>query len=244
MARILQRFIEPPRACDYLPFETAQLEILVLDAVEPPLLEAMLERGWRRFGRVYFRPACAGCSECVSIRIDAARFAPSKTQRRVLRHGARLRRVVGAPRVDRARTDLYARWHEDRERARGWDWSRPSESEYAHDFGMPHRCAREAAFYDDEAGGKLVAVGLYDETPNALSAVYCYFDPDYARFSPGVLNVLSLVEDARARAIPHLYLGYRVLGCASLLYKASFRPHELLRGRPRFDEPPIWGAAS
>ncbi|MGA9519831.1 MAG: arginyltransferase, partial [Myxococcaceae bacterium] len=48
------------------------------------------------------------------------------------------------------------------------------------------------------------------------------------------------VEVARAQGIPHLYLGYRVIGCASLRYKDAFQPHELLEGRPAFDEEPIW----
>jgi arginine-tRNA-protein transferase len=47
---------------------------------------------------------------------------------------------------------------------------------------------------------------------------------------------------ARERGIPHVYLGYRVLGCASMRYKATFRPHELLLGRPAPDEEPRWVA--
>ena len=37
-----------------------------------------------------------------------------------------------------------------------------------------------------------------------------------------------------------MYLGYRVLGCASLVYKSKYVPHELLVGRPEFGEPPVW----
>jgi len=35
-------------------------------------------------------------------------------------------------------------------------------------------------------------------------------------------------------------LGFRVLPCPSMRYKAAFRPHELLHGRPGFDEEPEW----
>ncbi len=52
--------------------------------------------------------------------------------------------------------------------------------------------------------------------------------------------MLSLVEEAREAGLPHVYLGYRVAGCASLRYKATFRPHELLSGRPAMTEQPVW----
>jgi arginine-tRNA-protein transferase len=52
--------------------------------------------------------------------------------------------------------------------------------------------------------------------------------------------VLSLIDDARVQGKGHVYLGYCVAGCASLTYKASYRPHERLIGRPRFEEEPVW----
>jgi arginine-tRNA-protein transferase len=52
--------------------------------------------------------------------------------------------------------------------------------------------------------------------------------------------VLALVDDARASGRPFVYLGYRVSGCASLRYKAHFRPHELMATRPGLDQPAQW----
>ena len=54
--------------------------------------------------------------------------------------------------------------------------------------------AREVVF---RAGDRLVGAGIYDAGPDALSAVYFYFDPDLAARSPGTLNVLWLVEECR-----------------------------------------------
>ena len=110
----------------------------------------LLERGWRRFGPIYFRPACASCTECVSLRVLADRFEPSKSQRRAARACSRLRRVVGPPRVDDERLALYARWHAGRESARGWQPNGQTPERYSLEFAFPHPCAREAAFYDDE----------------------------------------------------------------------------------------------
>ena len=73
----------------------------------------------------------------------------------------------------------------------------------------------------------------------ALSAVYFYFDPELEPRSPGTFNVLWLIEEARRRALPWLYLGYYVAGSPRMAYKAGFHPHQLLdderrwRGRAR-----------
>ena len=72
------------------------------------------------------------------------------------------------------------------------------------------------------------------------SATFFFHHPDYARSSLGVANVLALIEDARASGRPHVYMGFRVAGCASLRYKATYRPHELLVGRPAATERPVW----
>lgn len=239
-ARLVQQLIEPPRACSYLPEQQAQLEVRVLLDVDALELEAMLERGWRRFGPIYFRPACTACAECVSLRIDAAQFRPSKSQRRARKGSAKLERRVGKPIVDAERLALYRRWHAQRERARGWEPSAVDAERYALDFAFPHPSVREVAFRDPELDGRLVGLGICDETPNALSAVYFFWDPDHAPASLGVAHVVALVEDARARGVPHVYLGYRVAACASLAYKGRYEPHELLRERPRGRELPRW----
>ncbi len=197
----------------------------------------MLSRGWRRFGPCYFRPRCPSCHACVTLRVRAADFHPTRSQRRAKNRAARLRRVVSRPIVDEARIALYRKWHRDREQARGWEPSPLRAERYALDFAFPHPSAREAAYYD---GDRLVGVGLFDDTPDALSAVYFFYDPDLRRDSLGVANVVALLEDARESGKPYVYLGYRVLGCESLSYKSSFLPHELLDARPEEDQVPEW----
>jgi arginine-tRNA-protein transferase len=239
VARLLQHFVEPPRECAYLPDREAQLEIRVQVDVTSEELDAMLARGWRRFGPVYFRPACTSCGECVTLRVDVATFAPSKSQRRAARNAAHLRRTISVPIVDDERLALYHRWHEQREDMRGWDPSTIDAERYALDFAFPHPSVREVTFRDP-ASDRLLGVGIFDVTPRALSAVYFFWDPEHAPASLGVANVVTLIADARAKSLAHVYLGYRVLGCASLLYKSKYAPHELLEGRPSPDEAPAW----
>jgi arginine-tRNA-protein transferase len=242
MAHVLQQFVHPLEPCAYLPDRDGALETRLMLEVSPTELEALLVRGWRRFGPSYFRPACRACGECVSIRIPTERFAPSKSQRRARRDCSHLEVVVGAPQVDETRLALYHRWHAAREQARGWEPAVLDVRGYAIEFAFPHPAAREVAYYELLPGAprRLVGVGLCDQTPGAWSAAYFFYDPDYARRSLGVANVLVQVELARSLGIPFVYLGYRVAGCASMRYKAGFRPHELLVGRPALHETPQW----
>jgi leucyl-tRNA---protein transferase len=240
VAKLLHHLVEPPRPCAYLADRDARLEIRVQVEVTAAELESMLERGWRRFGPVYFRPACTGCGECVTLRIDVASFAPRKSQRRAVKNASRLDRVVSAPIVDDERLALYHLWHRQRETARGWDPTTIDPERYAMDFAFPHPAAREVAFRDPTDNDRLVGLGIFDETPRAMSAVYFFWDPERAPASLGVANVVTLVNDAKQKGLPHVYLGYRVLGCPSLVYKAAYGPHELLEGRPSPDEAPTW----
>ncbi len=76
--------------------------------------------------------------------------------------------------------------------------------------------------------------------PRAASAVYAFYEPELRSRSLGVYSILRQIELARANGLPHLYLGYRVSGNPSMSYKANYRPHQILRGRPELDERPEW----
>ena len=230
-------YLAPATQCQYLPEQSASNQYRVIFRISPAEFQEMLSRGWRRFGPTYFRAACANCAACVSIRVPVDTFEPSKSQRRALQRCRHIRFEAGTPRVDKERLALYARWHAMREVERGWPESPITAAEYEMQFCFPHPCAREFRYFD---GQKLVAIGYADETREALSSIYFFFDPDYKDLSLGVASVLCEIGAARERGLKHLYLGYRVLGCRSMEYKSQFRPHELLEGRPSDNEAPVW----
>ena len=68
--------------------------------------------------------------------------------------------------------------------------------------------------------GMLVGVGMVDSLPVGLSAIYFVHDPDHHRRGLGTWNILCLIDEARRRGLPHLYLGYWVADCLSLAYKS------------------------
>ncbi len=239
MARQLEHLVEEPRECSYLSNRQASLEHRILLDVTELETEALLVRGWRRFGPDYFRPQCGGCSDCIPTRIPTLEFRPSKSQRRARAKCSGLELRIGAPIVDDERLALYHAWHASREEVRGWDEAELDERSYRIQFAMPHRAAREIAYYEPETE-RLVGVALCDETPNAWSAIYFFYHPDWANASIGTANVVFQVEIARRLSIAHVYLGYRVDECPSLAYKAGFRPQERLVGWPDFGEEPRW----
>jgi leucyl-tRNA---protein transferase len=234
---MLRHWFSEPHRCAYLPARTASLEYRLMLDVDPRELDHLLERGWRRFGPAYFRPGCGGCSECVPLRISVEEFRPSKTQRRIKNHTSHFQLVVRSPLVDQERLDLYHRWHLMQGERRGWSEDTIDAEEYYHQFAFPHPCVREYAYYDRD---RLIAIGIVDDTPNALSAVYTYHDPEYRKFSLGTASILVQIEEAKRQQKKWLYLGYRVVGCESSEYKGRFQPHELLAGWPELHEQPNW----
>jgi arginyl-tRNA--protein-N-Asp/Glu arginylyltransferase len=240
MARLLHSSVEDARPCPYLPGMLASLEHRVLLDVSPEEADELLDRGWRHFGPGWFRPACGSCHACLSTRILAREFSPSRSQRRALRRTHHLRLECHEPTYDRARLALFHAWQDDRIATRGWERAPLTAKDYWMRFAFATPFARELAYYDDDAGGRLVMVSLCDQTPNAWSAVFCFYDPAYGRLSPGIANILKLMELACCNGQPHVYLGYCVLACPSLAYKDAFHPHETLVGLPGDDEEPRW----
>ena len=92
-------------------------------------------------------------------------------------------------------------------------------------------------------GNRLIAVAYVDALPEALSAIYCYYDPTEAARSPGTFNILSLLAAARERGLPQVYLGYYVAGCRSMEYKRKFRPNEVLGPHGTWEALTVGGAA-
>jgi arginine-tRNA-protein transferase len=222
----------PPFACPYLAGRQARHMALRLEPPAPGLYHALMDLNFRRLGQVFYRPECDGCAECRMIRVPARDFQPSRAQRRCLSRNRDLEVAFGAPAADDEKHDLYRRYLDAR-----------------HDGQMDGSPAELRGFLYDSPletvevcytlQGRLVAVGIADVEPLALSAVYCYFDPALRARALGVFNVLTLLEECRRRGKSHLYLGYYVRGCSKMSYKAGYRPCEVLEpgaGYVRYDD--------
>eukprot|EP00177_Eucheuma_denticulatum_P004678 GFKZ01008500.1.p1 GENE.GFKZ01008500.1~~GFKZ01008500.1.p1 ORF type:complete len:698 (-),score=106.90 GFKZ01008500.1:1314-3407(-) len=86
--------------------------------------------------------------------------------------------------------------------------------------------------------GRLFAVGVVDILPRCLSSVYLFYDPDFAKLSPGTLSALKEIEWIRQSTViyPDLqfyYMGYYIHSCPKMRYKAGYHPSELLCEKTR-----------
>jgi arginine-tRNA-protein transferase len=78
------------------------------------------------------------------------------------------------------------------------------------------------------ADGALAGGCLIDVLDDGLSAVYSFFAPDEDKRSLGSYLVLALVDEAKRRSLPFVYLGYWIENSPKMAYKARFRPLEAL----------------
>src|SRR3989442_15837346 len=106
------RFFSPAAPCAYLPDRDARFENELAAAMTPAEYFERMSQGWRRFGHFLFRPRCTGCRACQALRVDVARFRPSRSQRRNRKlNEVTVRLDVGRPDVSADKLDLYDRYH-------------------------------------------------------------------------------------------------------------------------------------
>ncbi len=241
MRDVLQ-VVEQPRLCSYLPGETASLEYRIVQRLAPEEYEDYLARGYRRFGRQLFRPRCPTCRECVSIRVLAQEFRPSASQRRTLRRNSHLRVVQDRVFLSDAHLALYHRYHLFMAEHRGWSYDSVSRTDYYESFvAGSGEFAWQWLFYQDDA---LLGVALMDETPNAVSLVYFFHEPEWRPHSPGTFAALTQLNYAREQGKQFCYPGYLIEANPSMAYKRRFRPFERLISQPSQGQEPMWSPPS
>jgi arginine-tRNA-protein transferase len=228
----LFQYVAPPTPCGYLPQQEWSLEYNYVAGMTPAEYLRHLLDNWRRFGNMLFRPACASCHACRSLRVVASRFRPDRSQKRCRQanEGA-VELRIGKPAVSRAKLALYDRYHAFQSDHKDWPYHPPRDaSSYADSFVHHPFPVEEWCYYLD---GRLLGVGYVDVLPGAsaggLSAIYFFYDPRQRQRSPGTWNVLCLIDEAARRGLPYVYLGYYVEGCGSMSYKMRFVPNQLRR---------------
>lgn len=209
--------------CPYFPERRARMPLrLPVRVLSPEETDASLARGDRRHGRFLYRTRCPACRACEPLRLDAS-FPLRRRHRRVLARGDReLTLELGEPSADEERVDLYRR------HKRGRGLGEPGigdDSDYF--LFLVDRCV-DAFEMRLRHEGKLVTVAVVDRGEDALSAVYCSFDPELPQLSLGTYAILKQLELARAEGRRHLYLGLYIAAHPHMRYKGGFLPHERL----------------
>ena len=224
--------------CSYLSHHSTRMAYKYIENATMELNQALVERGWRRFGNYYSRPQCHGCQACLNLRIDVQNYQFSRSAKRAFRKAEGLRYVIQAPTLSNEHLELYERYHRHMEAKRGWHYYYLKPQSYhelyvsgAHNFG------KEVLYFKDE---QLIGVDLIDFLDNGISSIYFYYDPNFSEYSLGRLSIYEQILLAKEYGLEWIYLGYYVKDCQSLSYKAHNKPYQILQGNPTLDEDAIW----
>ena len=191
--------------------------------------DTLTQGGFRRSQSIAYRPACDGCSACMSARVPTSDFVASRSERRVLARNRSLVRHIVEAEATREQYDLLRRYLGDRHAGGGmaemtWgDFVAMIEDTTVRTHMVEYREAST-----DGGPGVLVACALVDLLSDGLSLVYSFFDPAETRRSLGSFVILDHLVQSDVLRLPYLYLGYWVRGSVKMDYKARFRPLEVL----------------
>ena len=181
----------------------------------------LIQHGFRRSGGYVYRPHCPSCQECVSVRVPVKYHQYSRNELRVIRRNSDVIQVSRNGKFSERHFDLYKRYMSSRH-ADG-TMANPGKSDY-HRFLI---CDwTETVFTEYRLDSLLIAVAVVDVVSTGLSAVYTFFDPDFADRSPGHFAILHQIEQARSRDLDYLYLGYWIKDCNKMSYKRRYKPLE------------------
>jgi len=227
---------DEPSRCPYLPAQTARLPLrLPTRRLSRAEFARRLAAGDRRQGLLLYRPNCPACQACEAIRIDVPAFQLSRTQRRVFRRAeTTLETAIARPTATEEKVALYNRHKVERDLLIGGDVIDLD----GYEQFLVESCT-ETLELTYRLDGRLVGVAVSDRTTDALSAVYCFYDPGHAGLSIGTYSILKQIELCRTWGLRYLYLGLYVGGCRPMRYKIQYVPHERLIGGEwrRFERP-------
>lgn len=212
--------------CPYIPGRTERKLVTELAGRHAAAFYNGLSRaGFRRSHHLAYRPACVGCSACVPVRIPVADFIESRSLRRIrnLNRDLRVRSIEPDATLEEYR--LFLRYQ--RSRHADSDMATMSFGDYRAMIEDSPVETRLIELRGSDAA--LLGECLFDPLDDGLSAVYSFYAPEIGKRSLGTFLVLMLVDEARRRRLPYVYLGYWIGESPKMAYKARFRPLEALQ---------------
>jgi leucyl-tRNA---protein transferase len=228
-----QFYVTAPQPCPYLDGRMERKLFTALQGEHAQRLnDTLSKQGFRRSQNVLYRPSCAECSACLSARIRVADFKISRSQSRILKRNADLRRNVTSPWATEDQFALFRRYLDDRHADGGMaDMDIFEFAAMIEETPIKSRVIEYTRAPDpDERGRPLVSVCLTDVFDDGLSMVYSFYDPAFTADSPGTHIILDHIAIAREAGLPYVYLGYWVPGSRKMGYKAGFSGLEIYKG--------------
>ena len=234
----ITEILEEAKQCAYFDDKLADTRYKFIKNCDANTFHKMLERGWRRFGNVHFRPECSTCDECKTIRINVQDFKFSKSQKRIMAKNKDIQVYVQKPSLSLDHLNLFNKYHKYMETKKGWKENKIDANDYQQSYvDGASTFGKEILYFLDD---KLIAIALSDMTKDSISCVYCFYDHEYESRSLGKFSILAQMSIAKQANIEHLFLGYWIKDHYSMGYKEDYAPFEILQNNPLLNEECIW----
>lgn len=225
-----QFFITAPSPCPYLTGRVERKVFTHLVGHDARSLNTQLSQGgFRRSQNIAYRPACDGCSACVSVRVPVNTFEMTRGFRRTLKANGDLTACVVKSQATSEHYSLFRSYIDSRHSDGGMaDMTVLDFSAMVDDNFVDSRLVEYRAHDVIDPNGRLVGAVLIDILGDGISMIYSFYDPDEAARSLGTFMILDNIARVRRLGLPYLYLGYWVRGSRKMDYKSRFLPQERL----------------
>jgi arginine-tRNA-protein transferase len=230
-----QFYLTAPSPCPYLPGrEERKVFTHLVGERAPGLNDLLTHGGFRRSQSIAYRPACETCRACISVRVIADEFRPTRSMRRIAERNSD---VIGEMRALVPTSDQYGVFRaylDTRHRDGGMadmtvlDYAMMVEDSHVKTRLVEYRRRGPDSTINGRGSGALLAVALTDVLNDGLSMVYSFFDPDAGARSLGTFMILDHIERAKRMGLDYVYLGYWVQGSRKMDYKGRFLPQQRL----------------
>lgn len=237
-------YITAPQPCPYLEgrFERKLFTHLTHDKPDM-VIDNLLRDGFRRSQNIAYMPYCEDCTACVSVRVLAQEFSPSKSQKRVMKKNEDIVARRLPPRMTTEQYSLFRGYIDARHEGGGMadmsvlDYRMMVEDSIIDTSITEYRLRPGGALDHEFEKWPLLAVALSDNLGDGISLVYSFFDPEADERSLGTYMILEQIAYARGLNLPYVYLGYWIAQSDKMSYKTRFVPQEHLTsdGWERFE---------
>ncbi len=206
-------------------FEDVIDDRILMQPLDPAVFDGYMSDGWRLLGYSIIRHNFAVCRSqlcgTIPLRIRLKDFKCSKSQRQLLRRNSGLSVSYGPIKLTPEHDALFQIHSEQRFTERRPDLLATFIGSQAHQ--EPVTGTSFSVRMDD---GKTGAYSFMHIGEKTVSGTYCFFHPDYARYSLGTFTLLLEILKAQELGMEFYYPGYCYDVPSQFDYKLNFNALE------------------